>query len=218
MTDSTATRPSSNPPTPDTASRQGPADPPKVSLSLTQVLASVLAAVSASVAASVFGVAGTVIGAGLGSAISVVGGTVYARSLERSRQAARLALAVATAKRLGVRGGADPAATAGPAGSMGPAGSTGPAGQADPPPTRGRLRLALTPQRLALGAGALFLLTMGLITGFELLTGKPVAASVEGRQGSGVSVLGGTARSAPSTGPAPSSASQSGSHQHRPVQ
>jgi hypothetical protein len=71
------------------------------------------------------------------------------------------------------------------------------------------LRLALTPQRLAMGAGALFLLTLGLITAFELLTGQPVSASVDGKQGSGVSVLGGTDSKKSTTSPAPASATPS---------
>lgn len=192
------TSPNTKPPNPDpdTESR---AEPTRLSLSFTQVLASVLAAVSASIAASVFGVAGTVIGAALGSAISVVGGAVYAQSLERSRQAVRLTVGVAAARR---QGGRAPVARRDPDSPDNPAGSPG-----SPAPSgrRHRLRLVLTPQRLALGAGALFVLTMGLITGFELLTGQPVAASVEGKQGSGVSVLGGTERSDPSTAPAPAS-------------
>lgn len=159
-------------------------EPERLSLSLTQVLASVLAAVSASVAASTFGVAGTVIGAALGSAVATVGSAVYAQSLKRSQDALRLTVGVATARRMGNRGEDDPAA----------------------PPGRGhRLRLALTPQRLALGAGTLFLLTLGLITGFEILTGQPVAASVGGDHGSGVSVLGGTEKKKSSPKPVPSS-------------
>jgi hypothetical protein len=178
---------------PDTKSTT---EPERVSLSFTQFLASVLAAVSASLAASVFGVAGTLIGAALGSAISVLGGFLYARSLERSRQAVRLTLGVAAARRQGGRpGDPDDPDRAPDEGSPDEPGA--PAGR------RHRLRVALTPQRLALGAGALFVLTMSLITGFELLTGQPVAASVEGQHGSGVSVLGGNERS--SSSPAPTS-------------
>jgi hypothetical protein len=181
-------------------------EPERVSLSFTQLLASVLAAVSASLAASVFGVAGTLIGAALGSAISVVGGVIYARSLERSRQAVRLTLGVAAARRLGGQPPADPD-DAPDEGSPDENGAR--------PPGRGhRLRVALTPQRLALGAGALFVLTMALITGFELLTGQPVAASVEGQHGSGVSVLGGTEKS--SRSPAPASSAPSGASSSAP--
>jgi hypothetical protein len=156
----------------------------QLSLSLTQVLGSVLAAVSASVAASTFGVAGTVIGAALGSAVATVGSVVYTQSLKRSHSALRQTVGVAAARRLGGRSDDDPG---------------------DPPDGRGhRLRMALTPQRLAMGAGALFLLTLGLITAFEILTGQPVAASVDGQHGSGVSVFGGTEKKKSST-PKPSS-------------
>jgi hypothetical protein len=65
--------------------------------------------------------------------------------------------------------------------------------------------VALTPQRLVLGAGALFVLTLALITSFELLTGQPLAASVDGKQGSGVSVLGGTEGSDADDSPEPAS-------------
>jgi hypothetical protein len=176
--------------------------PQQVSLSFTQVLASVLAAVSASIAASVFGVAGTLIGAALGSTISVIGGFIYARSLERSRQAVRLTLGVAAARRPGR--GPDHPTNGSDEGSPDETGTWAGRGR--------RLRVAFTPKRLALGAGALFVLTMGLITGFELLTGQPVAASVEGNHGSGVSVLGGTEKSGKShapTSPAPSSSAPS---------
>ena len=196
-------------PKPDTKS---PTDPERVSLSFTQLVASVLAAVSASIAASVFGVAGTLIGAALGSAVSVVGGFVYARSLERSRQAVRLTLGVAAARRPGGRAPADPGG--GPDGAPDDgAPDDGAPDEGAPDETRApagrgrRLRVALTPQRLALGAGALFVLTMGLITGFELLTGQPVAASVEGQHGSGVSVLGGDEK--PSRSPMPASTAPS---------
>ena len=179
----------------------GPAkpEPPRVSLSLTQLVASVLAAVSASVAASVFGVAGTVIGAGLGSAVSVVGGAVYARSLERSRQAARLALAVATARRLGMRGTPDP--------------------DPDQPASRGRrLRLALTPQRLALGAAALFLITMGC---HHRLRAADRAAG-GGQRGRQAGLRGQRARRhralRPEHRPGTVRQYQPGRHQHRPVQ
>jgi len=170
--------------------------PDRLSLSLTQVLASVLAAVSASVAASTFGVAGTVIGAALGSAVTVIGSAVYAQSLKRSREAVRLTLGVAAAKRLGTRP---------PQGRISPAPVPSDPDRAGRPGRRHRLRLALTPQRLALGAGALFVVTLALITGFELLTGQPVAASVDGKHGSGVSLLGGVERSRASTRPAPAS-------------
>ncbi len=175
-----------------TDSTPGPrAQPERLSLSVTQLLASVLAAVSASVAASFFGVAGTVIGAGLGSAISVVGSAVYAHSIKRSRNAVRSSIgAAAGRRRFGVDGWDEPDPAARPG-------------------RRHRLRLLLTPQRLALGAGALFVLTLVLITGFELLTGQPVAASVSGKHGSGVSVLGGTEHSKPASSPPPSVTSPS---------
>lgn len=202
MTDSTTK--------PDNQSKPDP-KPEQLSLSVTQVLASVLAAVSASVAASVFGVAGTVIGAALGSAITVVGSAVYAQSLKRSRNAVRLTLGGAATRRQGGRGPEPAIPPADP--DLPPDERGGPPGEPDLPPdergARRRLPVALTPQRLAAGAGAVFVLTLGLITGFELLTGKPVAASMDGRQGSGLSVLGGAEGSAAVDTPSPASPASS---------
>jgi len=195
-------------------------EPEKLGLSATQLIASGLAAMSATVAASFFGVAGTVIGAALGSIISVVGNAVYGYSLRRTRSRVRQTLDVAVAHRFS----ADPArviahtAAAGEAtGADEPAGQD-PAGQdtagPDPADERhqptdgpgGRPAVLASwpgwwrPKRLALAAAGLFAAVLAVTTGFELASGQPLASTVTGKHGSGVSIGGGTSKKA---GPAP---------------
>lgn len=181
--------------TKETTSRQSEG----LSLSATQLAGSVLAAVSASVAASVFGVAGTVIGAALGSIISVVGSAVYSYSLRRTQARVRSTLDLAVAKRFDVRG----AASSNPPSDALPAESTTPdpsvaaerdftTAAADLPGVRSwRRMLTLKPKQLGIAAAALFVLTLVLITGFEVVSGRPVSATVTDKQGSGVSLVGG---------------------------
>lgn len=198
--------------TKETTSRQSEG----LSLSATQLVGSVLAAVSASVAASVFGVAGTVIGAALGSIISVVGSAVYAYSLRRTQERVRSTLDLAVAKRFDVRGGAGsnlasdalPAApTALDLSVTAERGSTTTA--AGPTAARSwRRMLTLKPKQLGIAAAALFVLTLVLITGFEVVSGRPVSATVTHKQGSGVS-LGGGHTSKPPRSSAPASPTSS---------
>lgn len=180
----------------ETTSRQSEG----LSLSATQLAGSVLAAVSASVAASVFGIAGTVIGAALGSIISVVGSAVYSYSLRRTQERVRSTLDLAVARRFDVKGstgsnGDSPVPTV-------PIVDAVPDPAADP--TGGRRRfLTLRPKQLGVAAAALFVLTLVLITGFEVVSGRPVSATVTDKQGSGVSLVGGhTSKPAQSSAPA----------------
>lgn len=163
-----------------------PDRPDRLSLSATQILASGLAAVSATVAASYFGVAGTVIGAALGSVISVVGSAVYSYSIRQTRHQVRRTLDVTVGQRFPLdphradRIGQDPAETI-------QLRRTAPPAAAEP----ARRRFSVNPRRLTLVAGALFVTTLGAITGFELLSGQPLTATVHGNHGSGVSLGGG---------------------------
>lgn len=187
-----------------------------LSLSVTQLVASVLAAVSSSVAASVFGVAGTVIGAALGSLVSVVGSAVYSYSLKRTQERVRSTLDLAVAKRFDVKGGATAADAEQAAGTE----------SAAVPAENGsvarswRRFCTLKPKQLGIAAAALFVLTLGLITSFELLSGRPVSATVTDKQGSGVSLVGGHTSKAkqPSAPASPSSTgtSSTGTSSTRP--
>ncbi|MDQ2957212.1 MAG: hypothetical protein M3Y42_09635 [Actinomycetota bacterium] len=181
-----------------------PDRPDRLSLSATQILASGLAAVSATVAASYFGVAGTVIGAALGSMISVVGSAVYSYSIRQTRHQERRTLDVAVSQRFPLdphradRIGQDPEETVQLARAETPA-----AVESARPAAR---RFSVNPRRLALVAGALFVTTLGVITGFELLSGQPLTATVHGNHGSGVSLGGGdTSKPAKPTVTSPSS-------------
>src|SRR5581483_4603891 len=64
----------------------------------------------------------------------------------------------------------------------------------------GRLRLA----HLAVGAGALFAVVLAIVTGVELMAGRPVSDLVRGDAGAGTSLFGTHGRTATrSTPPAP---------------
>lgn len=169
--------------------------PEKLSLSTTQVVASVLATVSATTAASFFGVAGTVIGAALGSVISVVGSAVYSWSIRRTRSRVRQTLDVAVNRRFNTTAEPDRSGTET---------SWRLPVVTERPPSR---RRNWHPRQLALGIVGLFVATLVLVTGFELVSGQPLGATVSGMHGSGVSIGGGHTKKAapPSTSPTPTS-------------
>jgi hypothetical protein len=174
-----------------------PADePPRAALSLVQVAASALAAVSAAVVASFFGLAGTLIGAGLASVISTVSATLYSSSLQRTRQRllqARTQFA-----------GPPPSPASRPA-----ARSTG-----------GGLPRALDPRRplarrrprqwsrAGVGAAAVFLVAMGIVTGIELIGQRPVSALVGASHTSRVTTIGALTDGSGKAGHAPSTPSK----------
>lgn len=68
-------------------------EPPKLELSLAQVLASTLATLTGAVLSSFAGVGGTLIGAGLMSVICTVGTALYLHSMQRTRDRLRRARA-----------------------------------------------------------------------------------------------------------------------------
>ncbi len=145
--------------------------PPKLQLSLTQVIASALAAITATVAASYFGVSGTVIGAALASVVTVIGNAVYSHSIRRTRERV---LAVAPGRRIDAWHPAPP--------------------RPEPrqPAAAGRptTRWIVPWRRLALGAVALFVLVVGVVTVVEVAAGKPLPDIVQNQSGSGTSFFG----------------------------
>jgi hypothetical protein len=144
----------------------------RMQLSLTQLLAGVLAAVTAAVGASYLGVNGTVIGAAVMSLVSAVGTAVYTHSIKRTGEKMR-AVVPASGRWL-------PAAAERPAAVV-----------ADAPvhPTRH----ALT--RVAVGAVVVFVAALAVLTGVELIAGRPVSDLVRGRSGSGTTAFGDTHQS-----------------------
>jgi hypothetical protein len=135
---------------------------------MTQIVASVLAAVSATVAASYFGVAGTVVGAALGSVISVVGGALYKHSIDRTKDRIKAAaVESAVAQRFGI------------------------AETAVLTPSRWR-SIPFSAKPVLAATVALFVLVIGGVTAFEMLTGQPLSSTVKGNTGSGTSLIGGT--------------------------
>jgi hypothetical protein len=137
---------------------------PRIQLSATQVIASALAAITATVAASYLGVAGTVIGAAVASVLTVVGNAVYSHSIQRT--SARVRTVVPAAGRLAPR----------------PA----PAVIESAP---GRPRRSAWSVMAAACVGV-FAGVLVVITGVELVAGRPLTDVLHNKAGSGTSVLG----------------------------
>jgi len=138
---------------------------PRLRLSLIQLIASGLAAVTAAIAGSFLGVNGTVIGAAVASVLSVVGTAVYAHSLERTGARVRTALP-STARWL-----AEPAVTAQPAAVA-------------------RSLRTRPVARAGIAAAVVFAAALAVLTGIELVAGRPVSDLVTGRAASGTTVFG----------------------------
>jgi hypothetical protein len=141
----------------------------RLNLNTAQVAASALAAVASAVAASTLGVAGTLIGAALGSIVATTATAVFMHSVERTRTGVRL-VREATILRAGAgqaSGGTDtvPELTA-----------------AAPPGPRPSRRLRWQP--LAAAAAVVFVVALGTITAFEVVSGRSVAATVHGEDAS----------------------------------
>jgi len=139
-----------------------------------KVIAGTLAAVSAAVVGSFLGVAGTVVGAAVASLVGSVGTEIYERSLHR---------------------GAEKLQTLAPTFIKAPAAVGTPhvaaATEDDLPshtvPEEARKR-QIRWGRVAMIAGALFVLAMGSLTIFELVTGKSVASTVGNSSGGGTTI------------------------------
>jgi hypothetical protein len=148
----------------------------KPELNITQLIAGAGATVTATVAASYFGVGGTLIGAGAVSVLSTVGATIYQHFLDRGRQ--RIVAKIPA--RVGTGRGED---------------------VAEPLPAGGSGRPWPKWYVLCGAAAGIFLAVMGLVTAFELFTGKPLSNTVQGRQGHGTSVHPELSRVRPAPGP-----------------
>jgi hypothetical protein len=135
------------------------AGPPTPRLSPFQVLASAAAAVCASFFASYAGVTGTLIGAGVTSVVATVAGTVYNRWLVRGHLALRRGTAALSSSR--------------------------PLPEIRLPEPLARHRRAAV---LGVSVVGIFLLAIGVVTGVEAATGRPLSKVVSGGGGGGTSV------------------------------
>jgi hypothetical protein len=149
----------------------------KPELSVTQLIAGAGATVTATVAASYFGVGGTLIGAGAVSVLSTVGATIYQHFLDRGRQR--------IVAKIPARAGGGRSEDA-----------------AEPVPTGTGGRPWPKWYILCGAAAGIFLAVMGLVTAFELFTGKPLSNTVQGKKGHGTSVHPEIGRVRPAPGPA----------------
>lgn len=142
----------------------------RFSLSATQVIASALAATTATVAASYLGVAGTVIGAAIASIVTVVGNAVYGHSIRRTGEKVRDAVPIAARW------------------------SPRPPQPAPTPPPRAHTHRRGTWQVLAAACLGVFAGVLVVVTGVELIAGRPLTDVVRGTSGSGTTVFGGAAQ------------------------
>jgi hypothetical protein len=181
-----------------------------------------LAAVSAGVIASTMGVEGTIVGTAVGSVVATVGGAWYSWSLgrtqDRLRTSAQTIVASARTKTetgRSVRAETTATQAAADASTAAAAASrnvdASPA-DGDRQPAAGYEEVSGTEsapsrrppwRKLAIGAIGAFLIAIAAITVFELATGQPLAATVQGEQGDGASLLGGEEQIEPGP-PAPS--------------
>jgi len=158
-------------------------------IDIPKTIAGVLATVSAAVLGSFLGVAGTLAGAALASVVGTIGTEVYQRSIHKG--ARRLQSSFVTA----------------------------PAAVGTPSVTAARYEVPSEPEpaaaprqirwgRVAAIAASVFVLAIGTLTAFELITGKSAADTVGHRTSSSTTVgslLGGAGKKATPT-PAPSGA------------
>jgi hypothetical protein len=161
-------------------------------IDIPKTIAATLAAVSAAVVGSFLGVAGTLVGAAVASVIGSVGTEIYDRSLRKGgKKLETLAPAFVKA----------PAAVGTPA--VAAATEEDSPSHTVPEAARRQIRW----QRVAIVAGALFVLAMGTLTAVELITGKSVASTVGNSTGAKTTiggVLGGGGDRASTPAPTPS--------------
>jgi hypothetical protein len=162
--------PPSEDPTAETADR------PRLQLSATQVIASALAATTATVAASYLGVAGTVIGAAVASVLTVIGNAVYSHSIQRTSERVRTVVPAAARFATHDHHGASPA-------------------RASAPTARPRPRWTV----LAAACVGVFAGVLIVVTGVELVAGRPLTDVLQGKPGSGTSLIGTTTHKTRST-------------------
>jgi hypothetical protein len=147
---------------------------PRLDLSATQLVATALAAITATVVGSYLGVSGTVLGAAVASVVAAIGNAVYGHSLRSTRDRVR---EVVPAARFTGRPAVEPLGPLAP--ELLPVLPT-PSGRREHRPWRG----------IALGSISVFVAVLAVITGVEVVAGRPISDLVRGDSGSGTSVFG----------------------------
>ncbi|HEX7739118.1 MAG TPA: hypothetical protein VF426_05685 [Marmoricola sp.] len=160
-----------------------------------KVAAGALAAVSSALLLSTLGAAGTILGAALGSVVVSLTSSFYSSGLDASRrrmseaQSAamrRVGIAQAEVRRANRRAGASGAHLEHADEEL--AAAKAELDDADPDGPSFKERLALMPwKQVGLFAGGFFLCAVIVITGFELIAGKPVSSLTGGTKGGGTS-------------------------------
>jgi len=178
-------------------------------IDIPKTIAGALAAVCAAVVGSFLGVAGTLAGAAIASIIGSIGTEVYTRSIRKGRE--KLVTVAPTFIRA-------PAAVGTP--------EVAAATEEDSPSHTVPPKRQIRWKRVALIAGAVFVLAMGSLTIAELLTGKSVASSV-GNGTKATTTIGGllspgsgtksTPAPAPSTTPTPADTATTGTPEVTPT-
>ncbi|MEV7682569.1 hypothetical protein AB0O64_29065 [Streptomyces sp. NPDC088341] len=163
---------------------------PRLELSVAQVAGSAVAAVAAAVLASRLGVYGTIIGAGVVSVVATCGGPVFQHMLRRTGEQLR---EVTVQGRPGGRRLSAPGDSPGGPRGEAPLGD----GEFGVPTTHGtRVRGWKRP---VLAATGVFVVTMGGITGYELISGHGLSGGAATTVGSAVRGGGGGGDDTPAT-------------------
>jgi hypothetical protein len=177
---------------------------PKIEISWVQAMAGALAAVSSAVLLSTVGVAGTIIGAAIGSVAATVGGAVYSHYLAVSRDR----VAAAAAARSRVRRARVDVADTEPVPEPEPELVLGATEEPTAPSAWREAVRDLPWRRLLLAAAAVFVVAMGAIVAFELISGRAVSSYTGGSDKDGprtsVPGLGGGGERKPKPSPTPS--------------
>jgi hypothetical protein len=183
------TRPDATQPA-ETADAVGRRRLARFDLSATQLIATALAAITATIAASYLGVSGTVIGAALASVVSAVGNAVYGHSLRSTRERVRVDRVLVRERRPHVAaapsGGATAMVDAPP---VLPSPHASRADRPRPRPTK-TSRSDTAWRRIAIGSVASFVAVLAVVTGVEVVAGRPLSDLVRGDGGTGTSVFG----------------------------
>lgn len=184
-------------------------DKVKLEINWVQAASGALAAMSSAVLLSTVGVAGTLIGAALGSVAFTIGSAVYSYYLRvsRARVAAAARLRAEWARGRRSQHGMDLPPPVSPEMELPPE-------PVAAPTTRWRQALSSVPWvRVATVSVGLFVVVMGIILGFESLTGHPVAAYTGGASsnstGTSIPGMSGSGHQTPERSPAPTAGTSS---------